>query len=587
MITNPSRHKHEKSVSERTSAGSSSSKKGVAKRKPKRPKYGDRSQFWGVILDTLEALDCAEALSVAIMVRHGDFRQAILHSDIDPLMYNSSETFRKAYQSRKLISKLDLDIGVDREGAARTAFWKSEESCGRVNGRFQRYWNGDTSVFSPATMDILSKAQKIISKILGPCPDPSVLLPRFGPGATFSRRGHSSTLIDKIGEVAPSMTHDVGPLLGFLPPVLLESYIGRPLFGDEGSTVNLKVTEVLGSEYITVPKNAKTFRGICIEPSLNSFWQLGYGGYIRQRLKKRGLNLDRQAEFNGHYAQIGSRSGYYATIDLEGASDSVAFNLIYDLLPIDWAEALHSCRSPRVKIDGKWHELEKWSSMGNGYTFELETLIFYSICLAVSEDSRVFGDDIIVPSDDSSTVIAALSDIGFTVNREKTFLSGPFRESCGQDFFLGVAVRPLFIKELPNGSVERVFGLANVVREIASRSYNGCGCNIQFRRPWLRVVHWLPSHLRLYGPRWLGDIVLHDVDERWHAIAKIQCGISRIKVWAPRVIRKNIKRYHPEAQLAYALYGGSPSGSERRGMVDYRIKTKTVVLTYDEGAAWC
>lgn len=545
-----------------------------------------RSQFWNVVLDILEALDCAESLSIAIMIRYADYQQAVLHSDIDPLRYNSPHAFRRAYQSLKLISKLDIDVGIDRIGAAKEAFWKSEIKCLQVNDKFSKFWKGDASVFSSDCLAVLAKAQKIISSILGPCPEPDSLCSRFGPGATFSRRGHSSTLIDKIGELSPSITFNARPLLKHIPTVLLESYTLGLNFESEGGTFPLSITEVLGSEFVTVPKNAKTFRGICIEPSLNSFWQLGYGGYIRQRLKRRGLNLDRQAEFNGHYARIGSRNSYYATIDLEGASDSISHNLILDLLPVDWVEALALCRSPYTLIDGKWHQLQKWSSMGNGYTFELETLVFYAICLAITEDSRVFGDDIIVPSDHASHVISTLDEIGFTVNKSKTFVDGPFRESCGQDFFLGASVRPLFIKELPNGITERIFNLANLVREIAYRDYLGLGCNRRFRRPWLRVVEWLPQHLRLFGPRYLGNLVINTDREHWLSGARYRYGITRIKVWAPSVIRKNIARYHPEAQMAYALYGGSSSGSEFRSRADYRIKTQNVLCEEHVGATW-
>lgn len=92
--------------------------------------------------------------------------------------------------------------------------------------------------------------------------------------------------------------------------------------------------------------------------------------------------------------------------------------------------------------------------MGNGYTFELESLIFLSLTRAAcdvfgvnSSDVSVYGDDIICPSDVVPLLIQVLNLVGFEVNHSKSFVAGPFRESCGKDWFLGELVRPLFIKK--------------------------------------------------------------------------------------------------------------------------------------------
>jgi len=114
-------------------------------------------------------------------------------------------------------------------------------------------------------------------------------------------------------------------------------------------------------------------------------------------------------------------------------------------------------RSPKTFFKGQWHVLEKFSSMGNGYTFELETVIFSAITAAVHEmvtgeaaklhqNVFVYGDDIICKTDVSLDVIAALRWFGFSLNERKSFVSGPFRESCGGDYFNGVPVRAHFFE---------------------------------------------------------------------------------------------------------------------------------------------
>lgn len=549
--------------------------------------YGKTTDVLSVITDTLEALDSPFGLSIAIKIRYGELRSAILDCGLNPLWFNDPDSFSTAYQSQALVSKIDIDIGIDRRKAAIESFWESELSCLHINEHFRKYWHGENS-FSPVTNDILYRSQQKIAAILGKCPSLEDLEPRFGPGTTFSCRGTSSTLLDKIGEVAPSVTPGCNSyFINYTPPCLLESWKGSSIFNeDDPDVTTLDVTFVNGSRFNTVPKNAKTFRGICSEPSINMMWQLAIGSFIRKRLKRFNLDLDRQSNFNGLLAKFASRFNNKATIDLKGASDSISYNLVLDLLPIDWVELLSACRSGNTYIDGKWHRLQKWSSMGNGYTFELESLIFFAICLCFDEEAKVFGDDIIVSSDKASQLITTLAELGFVTNTEKTFLSGPFRESCGQDFFLGVPVRPLFIKESTCETVERVFNLANTIRNIARRSFFNTACDAKFRRTWIRIVHWLPSSLRLYGPRLLGNLCIHSDDDTWISRCRYRNGVIRIRVLASRPILKKVVYFSNFCQFAYALYGGSSRGAPLRGRSQFTIKTQSITLTYDRGAEW-
>jgi len=224
-----------------------------------------------------------------------------------------------------------------------------------------------------------------------------------------------------------------------------------------------------------VPKNAKTDRSIVIEPILNAFFQKGYGCYIRNRLARFGVNLRDQSR-NQSLACVGSMDGSLATVDLSAASDSISYELVWSLLPYDWAERLSQLRTRYVSLplglqnpllrvrsgDGRGTpfvgnviELEKFSSMGNGFTFELESLLFYAIACGVCTslhlptcDVSVYGDDIIIPSAAYSRLHEVLSYCGFTVNQTKSFSDGPFRESCGSDYHKGFDIRPFYQKSL-------------------------------------------------------------------------------------------------------------------------------------------
>jgi len=206
-----------------------------------------------------------------------------------------------------------------------------------------------------------------------------------------------------------------------------------------------------------VPKNAKTDRTILIEPTGNIFLQKGIGKMIRKRLLRASIDLDSQEE-NQRFAKLAYSHGY-ATIDFKAASDSISIAIVKELLPPDWLELLEVCRSSQYSIKGREFTFNKWSSMGNGYTFELESLIFWGLACATIEYAqfeagmkkpyqvRVYGDDVIMPSDYVPLFNEVCQFCGFTINLEKSFSEGNFYESCGKHYFEGCDVTPIYQKE--------------------------------------------------------------------------------------------------------------------------------------------
>lgn len=206
---------------------------------------------------------------------------------------------------------------------------------------------------------------------------------------------------------------------------------------------------------VTVPKDNRTDRPIAIEPTLNCYMQLGADGVLRRVLKRRwGINLNDQTR-NAYMAGIGHSSGY-ATIDLSSASDLISTRVVRELLPPDWFSLLYKLRSPLGELpDGTTFIYERFSSMGNGSTFALESLIFAAIARVATRmsgfdasDVAVYGDDIIVRQGAYHRTMHMLEDFGFQVNVSKSFATGPFRESCGFDWYNGHYVRPVYLKTL-------------------------------------------------------------------------------------------------------------------------------------------
>jgi hypothetical protein len=221
--------------------------------------------------------------------------------------------------------------------------------------------------------------------------------------------------------------------------------------------------EKFGSPQITgssrcsfVPKTSKASRMICIEPSLNMFYQLGLAAILTDRLRSYfGIDLATQPSVNHRLAQEGSKYGNYATIDLSSASDSISLRLCESILPKWVFDLLVSLRSRSARVGSEDVPLFMMSTMGNGFTFPLQTIIFSAVTQAIDlvySRSRlswsVYGDDIIASSSYCRPLIRFLKLLNFSVNPEKTFIEGPFRESCGSDWFYGQPVRPVFVKKL-------------------------------------------------------------------------------------------------------------------------------------------
>lgn len=221
-----------------------------------------------------------------------------------------------------------------------------------------------------------------------------------------------------------------------------------------------------------VPKDGRKDRPIAKEQTGNIYLQLGLGHILRSRLRTRGIDLDKQADVNRSMALSASRDNKSFTMDLSNASDTIGYDLVKFLLPDEWFRVLDSLRAPwGVLPDGSAFLYRKFSSMGNGFTFELETLIFLSICKGIQRtygDRRdrfvVFGDDIIGPDYLYLHCRNYLSYAGFMVNSEKSFHgSCAVRESCGVDALSGLNIRPVYIKSVPR-TVTEAISLRNRLR---------------------------------------------------------------------------------------------------------------------------
>lgn len=544
---------------------------------------GDLEKVYVALLDAL-ASPVGERCK-ALTKSHG--WDELVSIKVRPSAYDKAEDYFRDAAAVSFIRKCEsLPTSVDRKGVAEDNFLLAEQQCRRSNERLSIHFlegalDRDTGLLHTpegACARLIAEARKEMAKLLGKVP--SDLKGRFGPGATFGDRGQWTTVPDKMSS-RPTMTSSA---VWWLFPWSATAWA-------KACVADGRVVEsVRGNRFTTVPKDCTKDRGIAVEPSVNLFYQLAVGRAIRTALKRHGnIDLTHGQAIHRRVAREASTHGCYATLDLSNASDTVCTNLVKLLLPQKWWEIVSSLRSPMTLFREKWVWLEKFSSMGNGFTFELETACFLAIILAVrnlravkepleallapGRDVWVYGDDIIVPTDYAQDVISALTYCGFTINKEKSFWEGPFRESCGGDYFKGVDVRPFFMKEYPSEPQDWI-SVANGIRRMAVGDDSCTFIRSSLLRPWFVALDSIPTHIRrLRGPEAFGDIVIHDDKERWQT--RKRGSVEYVRTYRPAKFRRiSWSHWKPDVQLAAALYGtgsGSTGITPRDAVIGYKV----------------
>lgn len=464
-----------------------------------------------VLLALCESIGSPRALTVSMLVRAEEYKQ-LLELEINPLHYLEKDVDKFAcdYQVTAALSKSPrLPIDIDRRAVALGKFRDAERLCAETNELLSQYALGRLSPIDPDIHRVIHHAREVIRKILGPLTRARISSAEnamaFGPGATTSVSG----VVTQGRKYSKRLVDATPRLLNWavfcLPRGWRKNVVG---FNPRDS-----------SKMQFVPKNAKTDRVICIEPDLNIFVQKGFGAVIRERLQKFGLDLNTQS-WNQQLARRAYGEGL-CTLDLSAASDCISRELVWLLLPYDWASELLECRTDSVELATPHgvttFQLHKWSSMGNGYTFELETLLFYAILLGVAAKERVtddvtfgqigaYGDDLIFPSDWYTIVTRTLNFLGFKVNREKTFGKGLFYESCGSDWFTGRQVRPVFLRSQHVDFPSVCYTYANQLRSWANHRLGGVACDRRVLPAWLRCFTAIDSRFRHRIPPGFGDV---------------------------------------------------------------------------------
>ena len=325
----------------------------------------------------------------------------------------------------------------------------------------------------PASRSALIKSMRsLICQILSN-EDPLDIIPSHGGGATACRtpnyeKYHKLRYYQKLDDV---FSYD--EFFFFSPTHLIDEY--EKLENSPSMDPQARVC--------LVPKDSRGPRIISCEPAELLYIQQGlmkrlYKILENHPLTRGQLNFTDQT-INQNLARIGSLTGAFATMDLADASDRVSLELIERVFPPNWFRALEACRSETTLLpDGRVVKLNKFAPMGSSCCFPVEALVFWACAVAAIRSelgqygtacAYVYGDDIIIDSHLTGIVTGALESIGLKVNRDKTFSEGPFRESCGGDYYLGVDVTPVRLRKRLGTSLTSIEVTAEFINNLINK----------------------------------------------------------------------------------------------------------------------
>lgn len=305
--------------------------------------------------------------------------------------------------------------------------------------------------------------------------DPKPITPFHGPGATASgEKPHEK----RIFHVHYEELHRVYPYYRYfyINPIHLLHTVR-----DYHARDRKKVAE---NKVLFVNKDSRGPRTIACEPLELMFCQQGLRKLMYDHIETHPLTASRinftDQSVNQQLALLGSCENFIATIDMKDASDSVSWSLVQYLFKdtplVPYFRGTRSVNS--ILPDGRVVELKKFAAMGSALCFPVEALVFYALIIgtyALYEHlypfAYVYGDDLIIDREIIPTLNEVFQEVGLKINLDKSFYNGPFRESCGKDYFKGDEVTTVKLRSQFKSLPDNIVSLVETANHLFDRGY--------------------------------------------------------------------------------------------------------------------
>ena len=427
---------------------------------------------------------------------HNDLVKGYPLKDIESISFDE-------YFARNLFKKIEDDLGFNPDLVTKTAAKAHVERTKVMSNHFGAILDRKPENL----MRVLYRARAILHSIFD---DFTIfkVVPRYTLGATeHLMRGEDLLTRIKDGGGYQTLKKAFDPVeLGWLLSNLPHVEDGR-----NADQRNYTYFEC-------VSKTAKESRPIGYHEPMVLAVQSGIGDYIQHTLKRCvGIDITTAEEKHRVYAMYYSVYGEYCTMDQSNASQNILRAHCRFLLPSALFDVISKVCPSVLMIDGIQHHHQMMAAQGNGLIFPLQTAIFYALIRACADVKGVetevlqYGDDSIFKSVLFETVSSVFSNIGMEVNNEKSFFSGPIRESCGGDFVSGVNVRPFYVSKLPTRPHEW-YHVCNGIYRVGYANFGNSWRSDAIKRLWLWCLGHIPAGYRYFGPSSYGDEVIHHWD---------------------------------------------------------------------------
>jgi hypothetical protein len=396
----------------------------------------------------------------------GELFQKVLDKQGHPLDYPCVRSVKTLRQILYLFYKYELPYTTEQTVEVIQKFVRTDEDLEPWNQslrKWARSWLLNPTrtyhlrrVMTPTTISrntygsswerVGREARILIARLLASF-DPKDISPRHGPGAVSTKEklwekyvwtnvsaklaseySLDEYFISSLGELADN-------------PKLFESW------GDADKPARV----------VLVPKDSRGPRLISCEPVDYQWIQQGISRRLVKHVEEhpltRGNVFFTDQGPNQRGAQLGSVDGRYATLDLQEASDRISLGLVELLWPENIVRCLMAARSTATELpDGRIIKLNKFAPMGSALCFPVMAITIWAILTAGAQDRDaresiyVYGDDVIVKQQEAANAIELLESFGLLVNRDKSCITGLFRESCGVEAFKGHNVTPVRLR---------------------------------------------------------------------------------------------------------------------------------------------
>lgn len=272
-------------------------------------------------------------------------------------------------------------------------------------------------------------------------------------------------------------------------PYIFPYHLAEKRFDEkQGLPYNVSVVQA-------VPKSYKAARIIAME------------GVYRQSRSARVLDIMckylpewidiRDQSRNQFYAHWGSVFDDIATLDATHASDFITKSHWRDLFPHRFVQLVDPLLGNYTQIKDRTALMQMASTSGHELTFIIETIVYFAIgasaCIYAdlfnpNSDVRriwisdrfpsvplvtVYGDDTALWSGAAETAVDFFGMMGLKINVSKSFITGPYRESCGEEYWNGTNTATVYFPRFPLIGSFDPKGKINLGKRLYRDAYRG------------------------------------------------------------------------------------------------------------------